>query len=175
MATTATATRNEFAELLQAAQRTAAHLEMRDVYAVGDPSFEAWQAGQPFDRSGRDAVWRGILAGPIGRGVQVRRARIVSEPVTDYIRYEHEITAAANLAAGEQVRWLPRRQASDLALPGNDFWLFDERTLRFNHFTGDGRWAGTEIVTDSAVVRLCASAFDAVWSRAVPHGIYRPA
>jgi hypothetical protein len=30
-----------------------------------------------------------------------------------------------NAAAGEDVRWLPRRRASDLALPGTDFWVLD--------------------------------------------------
>ena len=173
MATAADTTRNEFAELLHGARRTADHLEMRDVYAVGDPSFEAWRAGRPFDRSQRNAVWRDILAGPIGRGVAIRRARIVSEPVTNYIRYEHAITDAANVAAGEQVRWLPRRRACDVALPGTDFWLFDDQTVRFNHFAGDGQWAGTEIVTDPAVIALCTAAFGAVWERAIPHQEYR--
>jgi hypothetical protein len=67
----------------------------------------------------------------VARGVKFRRARIVSEPVTDYIRFEHAITAGVNLAGGEQVRWLPRRRASDLCLPGNDFWPFDGRLVRF--------------------------------------------
>jgi Family of unknown function (DUF6879) len=39
-----------------------------------------------------------------------------------------EGTAGLNIAAGEEVRWLPRRRASDLRLPGNDFWLLDELT-----------------------------------------------
>ena len=45
----------------------------------------------------------------------MRRARVVSEPVTDYIRYEHDLTFA-NVAAGELVRWLPRRNAADIAV-----------------------------------------------------------
>jgi hypothetical protein len=171
---TASATRNEFADLLAAAQRSAVHLEMRDVYNAGDPFFTAWLTGEPFDRADRDAVWRDILTGPIGRGVMVRRARIISEPVSDYIRYEHGITEAGNIAAGEQVAWLPRRLASDLALPGNDFWLFDDEVVRFNHFTGGGEWSGTEIVHDPDVARLCTAAFEAVWKRAVPHQKYRP-
>jgi len=85
------------------------------------------------------------------------------------------VTPAANLAAGEQVRWLPRQQASDLALPGNDFWLFDGIAVLFNYFGGDGGAAGTELRDDPAVVSLCATAFEAVWDRAVPHGDYRPA
>jgi hypothetical protein len=42
----------------------------------------------------------------VARGVVMRRAGIVSEPVTDHIRYEHAITPL-NLRAGEDVRWLP--------------------------------------------------------------------
>jgi hypothetical protein len=170
---TAAATLSQFTDLLAAAQRSAVHLEMRDAYDVGDPYFTAWAAGTSFDRSERDQMWAGILAGPISRGVVMRRARIVSEPVTDYIRYEHAITDGCNIAAGEQVAWLPRRQASDLALPGNDFWLFDGATVVFNLFTGDGQWAGDEVSTGPAVAKLCAAAFEAVWERAVPHQEYR--
>jgi len=73
----------------------------------------------------------------VARGVAVRRARIISEPVTDYVRFEHAITAS-NIRAGEEVRWLGRRCASDLSLPGNDFWLIDDRLVRFNIFSGEG-------------------------------------
>lgn len=103
----------------------------------------------------------------------MRRARIVSEPVTEYIRYEHTLTVA-NIALGEQVRWLPRREASDIALPGNDFWLFDERRVLFNHFTGDGAWSDPRLTysEDPAVAKLCASAFEVVWERGTDHGKY---
>jgi len=53
-------------------------------------------------------------------GVVMRRARIVSVPVGEYTRYEHSLTFT-NIVAGEEIRWLPRRHASTLALPGNDF------------------------------------------------------
>ncbi|GAA3834877.1 hypothetical protein GCM10023083_78870 [Streptomyces phyllanthi] len=106
----------------------------------------------------------------------MRRARIVSAPVSDYIRFGHHVTVG-NVAAGEQVRWLPRRRASDLALPGNDFWLFDDNLVVFLHFTGDGELfpdGDEERTTDPAVVRLCSTAFEAVWERAVPHEEYLP-
>lgn len=79
-----------------------------------------------------------------------------------------------DIKAGEDVRWLPRRQASGLALPGNDFWLFDGTSVLFNHFAGDGEMTGEELVTAPATVELCASAFAAVWARATPHEGYRP-
>jgi hypothetical protein len=106
--------------------------------------------------------------------VDVRRLRVVSEPVSDYIRWEHSITEASSIAAGESVRWVPRRRVSDLALPGNDFWLLDDRVV-FNHFSGDGEWVDGEVVTEPAIVNFCTTAFEALWQRGIDHADYQPA
>jgi hypothetical protein len=167
----------DFGALLRSAERSAVHLEMRDSY-MDDPVFADWRAGLPVDRT--DAydlpeefqAWAALVKETVGRGVVMRRARIVSEPVTDYIRWEHAITERHNIASGEQVRWMPRRLASDLALPGNDLWLIDDRLLLFHWFTGDGDWAGHEFNEDPTTVKMVATAFEAVWDRAVPHTRY---
>jgi hypothetical protein len=164
----------DFDRLFRSVTRSADHLEMRDDYGAGSPAFAAWREHRQYDRSRPDAAWHALVGSVTGRGAAVRRARIVSEPASDYIRFEHEVTPAANLAAGEQVRWLPRRQASDLALPGNDFWLFDSTVVLFNYFSGNGAATGTELRDDPAIVKLCASAFEAAWGRAIPHEDYRP-
>jgi hypothetical protein len=91
------------------------------------------------------------------------------------VRFEYDVTAAHNLAAGEQVRWLPRRAAAGLLVPCSDFWLVDEQIVLWNHFAGDGSWVGEEKCEDPAVAKLCATSFDAAWERAVPHGAYQPA
>ncbi|WKU46715.1 hypothetical protein Q3V23_23105 [Streptomyces sp. VNUA116] len=163
----------DFTELLRSAQRTAVHLEMRDVYSVGEEadSFEHFMRTGEADLDPDSEFWQGwtpLVRETVGRGVVVRRARIVSEPVTDYIRYEHALTPV-NIAVGEQVRWLPRRQASDIALPGNDLWLIDDRLVLFHFFSGVGDWTGHEYSEDPAAVELCASAFEAVWERGVDH------
>ncbi|MER7001343.1 DUF6879 family protein [Streptomyces sp. NPDC000410] len=169
-----------FAELLAATERTAVHLEMRDTYAVGDEADDF----ATFLRTGIPNLvptrsfwpqWMPLVREAVGRGVVMRRARIVSEPVTDYIRYEHAITPL-NLEAGEQVRWLPRREASTIALPGNDFWLLDDTVVQFHHFTGTGDWTkdGRERTTDPAAAALCRTAFEQVWERAIPHAKYTP-
>jgi hypothetical protein len=165
-----------FEELIVGARRSAVHLEMRDMYTPSSPRFLAWQAGQRTDPSDRASWWRpfhSAVADAVARGVRVRRARIVSEPITDYVRFEYDVTFT-NIAAGEEVRWLPRRRASDLALPGNDFWAFDDRLVRLHHFAGDGELLGDELTEDPAIVKLCVSAFKAVWERAIPHEEYRP-
>ncbi|WP_228915876.1 DUF6879 family protein [Streptomyces sp. DH20] len=166
-----------FAELLAGAQHSAVHLEMRDHYGVAGEAadYDRWLRTGERDTdpaSSAWAPWVALISSAVARGVTVRRARIVSEPVSSYIRYEHAGTAV-NVHAGELVRWLPRRQASDIALPGNDFWLFDGRLVRWNHFTGDGASAGPELSDAPAAATLCADAFEAVWERATPHDQYK--
>lgn len=170
---------SDWAEPFRAARVSAVHLEMRDTYAVGDETgpFDHWRATGEADTDPESDMWRpwtSLVRDMVASGVVLRRARIVSEPVTEYIRYEHAGTGV-NLAIGEEVRWLPRRQATDLALPGADFWLFDDTTVVFNHFTGNGDWdePGIETRTDPAVVKLCYDAFESVWDRAVPHEEYK--
>jgi hypothetical protein len=150
---------------------------MRDGYMRSDPYFIEWKAGKRYDPADRESWWHpfnDVIAEAVGRGVDIRRARIVSEPISDYVRFEYDLTFT-NVGAGEKVRWLPRRHATDLALPGNDFWLFDHEQLLVIHFTGEGEVAGREVLTDQTVVKLCATAFEAVWERAIPHEAYHPA
>jgi hypothetical protein len=166
-----------FHELLDGAQHSAVHLEMRDSYGVMSEAdaFTRWKRTGELDTDPEStywAPWVELVRRTVARGVAVRRARIVSEPVSDYIRYEHAGTIV-NVRAGEQVRWLPRRRASDIALPGNDFWLIDGRLIRWNHFTGDGASGGGEVSEDPAAAKLCADAFETVWERAIAHDDYK--
>lgn len=166
----------DFSDLIRSVRESAVHLEMRDGYGVDNEieGFAAWQEGHRLDPDDRGSWWRpwlDLVQEVTAKGVVIRRARIVSEPVSDYIAFEHSGTFT-NVAAGEQIRWLPRRSASDLALPGNDFWLFDGRLVQFNVFDGVGRWVHTDQTEDAAVATLCASAFEAVWERGIPHEKY---
>ena len=164
------------ADLMRAAKTSAVHLELHDSYGIAreTDALRTWrETGERNVDPGSDhwRTWVELIREATGRGIAVQRARIVSEPVSEYIRYEHAGTAVV-VGAGEEVRWLPRRLASALTLPGNDFWLFDSRIVRFNHFTGDGASAEPEYTEDPAVAALCASAFQAVWELATPHGEY---
>lgn len=159
---------------MAAASRSAIHLETRDSYAPNDPDLRGWLGGGRAIAPDRVERWHQLVSDAVGRGVEVRRARVVSEPMSDYIRWEHAVTSELNIAAGEQVRWLPRSQALDLCLPGLDFWLFDDATLRVANFAGDGELVGHEVISESTLVKHCSSAFEAIWERALPHGDYRP-
>ncbi|MFE9063233.1 DUF6879 family protein [Streptomyces violaceusniger] len=162
-----------FSELLANTRESAVHLEMRDDYGT-NPRLEAWQRGERVDWADRESWWHPFhqtIADAVARGVVIRRARIVSEPVSEYIRWEHYATHA-NIIAGEEVRWLPRRQATDLLMPANDFWLFDGNLLRIHHFAGDGSHVTDELNTEAEALKMCSVAFEEIWQRAIPHSEY---
>jgi hypothetical protein len=162
-----------FSELIAAITTSAVHLESRDAYTPDDPAFLDWKAGRPVSAPAGTA-WYDLVREYTARGVSFRRARIVSEPLADYIRFEYESTAF-NISAGEQVRWLPRSTAPALPVPLADYWVLDDRLVRFGYFAGDGTFLANELTDDPEVVRTCAAAFEAVWERAIPHDQYRPA
>ncbi|GAA2442563.1 hypothetical protein GCM10010191_68610 [Actinomadura vinacea] len=163
-----------FAELLATTGTSAVHLEMHDQHMTSDPAYQAWLVGQPPRQAPQEQYqsYTRLVSDAVARGVVIRRARIVSEPVSDYVRWEHSLTEPVNIAAGEKVRWLPRSLASTLALPGNPYWVFDERLVRFSLFGGDGEVHGHQYSEDPEVIKLCMSAFEAVWENATPHGEY---
>jgi hypothetical protein len=161
-----------FAELIAATASSAVHLETRDAYTPSDPEFLEWKAGKPRPVPASQA-WFDLVREHTARGVQFRRARVVSEPVSDFIRFEHEATAGLNVAAGEDVRWLPRHRAPGLLVPVCDFWVFDGRLVRFHHFSGDGDIVADVMADDPAAARACSAAFEAVWELAIPHAGYR--
>ena len=164
-----------FAELLAGCTSSAVHLEIHDAHLTSDPAYQAWLAGEadPQESARQYKAYTDVVLPAVRRGVTVRRARIISEPVSDYVRWEHWLTDSVNIAAGEQVQWLPRRLASTLALPGNPYWVFDDRLVRFTLFGGDGEVQGSQYSDDAGVIEACQLAFEAVWQLAVPHQEYR--
>ncbi|MFI2373127.1 DUF6879 family protein [Streptomyces sp. NPDC018833] len=167
-----------FEELLASARHSAIHLEMRDGYMTSDPDYIQWKNGvRAADLTANDTSfqkWLTWVRQATERGVAIRRARVFSVPESDYIKFEYHYSDA-NVAAGEQIRWLPRRRATDIAFPGNDFWVFDNELVLVLHFTGDGEspddWM--ELTRDARILELCTNAFEAVWERAVPHEQYK--
>jgi hypothetical protein len=166
----------EFRALFARCERSADHLELRSEYLEDLPKLRLWQEGtrpDPSDKATWWTPWLDIVSSTVARGVQIRRARIVSEPVSDYIRFEHA-TTWRNIAAGEQVRWLPRRNTASLLVPANDFWVFDELIVATAYHDGRGNLVDIEIKEDPVEAWMYSQAFEAVWRRALHHEQYTP-
>jgi hypothetical protein len=161
-----------FSELIAATTTSAVHLETRDAYTPEDPAFLDWQAGRPV-AAPAGVAWYDLVREHTARGVRFRRARIVSEPLADYVRFEFQLTEF-NISAGELVRWLPRHTAPSLLVPLADYWVFDGKLVRFGFFAGDGTFLRHELAADPGTARACAGAFERVWDLATPHGDYHP-
>jgi hypothetical protein len=158
-------------------ERNAFHLELKDAYAtaIEEGPFARWLRGEPDDYAWLQS-WESRIRNATQAGKMVRRVRVVTEPVTDYVRWEHGNTVR-NLEVGEDIRWLPRHLLpAGLVFPvgGNDWWLFDDRLVVVGHFADDGRVKGHEVITDPAITAECAHVRDQLWAIAVPHHQYQP-
>lgn len=106
------------------------------------------------------------------QGWVFRRARVVSEPLSDYQRWAHSVTGPM-ADAGEDIWWVPRARVSELMFPGNDFWLFDDELLVFMVFAGNGLVVDRPTRTDPGLIARCRVSFEAAWELSIPHRQYK--
>lgn len=172
-----TITSDEFLDLFRAMKHGAFRLELRDRYNVPAEQ-DRWDAFQARDWPRLDelnrvqrAAWMGLMRQATATGRRVERVRVVSEPPTDYIRFELRLNAG-NAEAGEDIRYLPRGHAAGLPLPEVDYWLFDDTTAVALHFAHDDSLTGMELVDDPDTVAQLRAGRDAAWPLAVPYPVY---
>src|ERR687887_535670 len=104
-------------------------------------------------------------------GKAISRVRVVTVPHVDYTKWGLTV-AEHNIAAGEDIRWLPRHLVDPESLTTDDYWLFDDDRVVFTVVAPDGRFVGGATTTDPAIVRRCREIRDRVWPVAVPHSRY---
>jgi hypothetical protein len=155
--------------------RSFVHLETRDSYGteVELPHMAQWRRGEHDGLAWLD-WWLEMLRGHAVAGRTCRRARVVSEPLSDYQRWTLS-HAAVFVDAGEEIRYVPRRRPATVPLPGSgDFSVFDDELVLFLHCAGNGTNVAFEATDDPVTVQACAQAFSTVWGRAAPVRDYRP-
>lgn len=162
----------DFNQLFRDFRRSAFHLEMQDEYHVTEEiePFRKWLNNEPDDYEWV-REWHELIKDATAAGKSVQRARVVTEPVTDYVRFEHAM-ARFNAAAGEQLYWVPRQLTTGIAFPEHDFWLVDEEVVAFHIFTEDGRSFSAKLVTDRAAVEQCMRVRDHLLVIGIPHERY---
>ena len=127
------------------------HLETRDAYGteIELPHMARWRRGEP-DDFGWLGWWLDMLREHRIAGRCCRRARVVSEPLSDYQRWTFS-HAQLLVEAGEDIRYAPRARLATVALPGSgDFYVFDDELVVFLHYAGSGTNASFEITEDPA-------------------------
>jgi hypothetical protein len=148
------------------------HLEQRDAYNVAgeDEPFRRWLHGEPDDYAWH-ADWLGFVRKATAAGVLVQRVRLASVPHTDYVRWGLDVSPL-NIAAGEDIRYLPRHLAAGITLPDEDYWLLDDDTLILSVFSADGRTGGFAWPPGPELLGQCLQVRDQLLERAVPYARY---
>lgn len=163
------ATYDELNELCKGIGKSFVHLETRDAYGteVELPHMAAWRRGEADDFAWLD-WWLEMLRGHRAAGRSCRRARVVSEPLSDYQRWTQSHVRLF-IEAGEDIRYVSRSSLTTVPLPGSgDFYVFDDELALFLHYAGSGTNTSFEITDDPQVIQTCREAFEAVWSASRP-------
>ncbi|MGW4772120.1 DUF6879 family protein [Nocardia sp. NPDC004278] len=161
-----------FNRLFHSCQREAFHLEVQDTYETPEESepFRKFLQDEPDDYAWF-RPWLDHVRDVTSRGVAVNRARVVTEPHTDYTRFAKAV-ARFNAEAGEDVRYLPRHLIDSAELTVDDWWLFDDAVLAYTIFEPSGRWVGGAVTTDPRLVKYCRAVKERVWALATPLAEY---
>ncbi|MDH6109292.1 hypothetical protein P3T36_000064 [Kitasatospora sp. MAP12-15] len=149
-------------------QHTAWRLESRATYGSDrdGEGFRRWARGEdPLTDPARP--WCQNIRAQVEAGKRIERVRIADDPISAGQAYLLAV-GWANVAAGEDIRHLPRRLAADLGVPLRDFWLFDSRILLEMHFDQADNYLGAELIEDVAEVARACQIRDAAWHYAVP-------
>jgi hypothetical protein len=165
----------EFAYLFTGFEHTAYRLERLQQYGVGyeDKSFRAFLAGEPLAADQARDEWTAMVRCAVTAGKTLQRVHVVTEPLTDYMRYELEWWYGPNVEAGEDIRILPVPPPGGvLLLPDHDYWLFDSRHLWVMAYAADGQFLYAECVDDPAQVVTHAYWRDAMLHNAIPYVDY---
>jgi hypothetical protein len=155
--------------MLHSFRHTAWRWETQGVYRepYEQEPLRAFLAGDEPDLSFMDGWWADVRAGT-DAGRKYGRVRVLTEPLTDYLRFELSFTHR-NVEAGEEVRVLTDARRRELGLPEEDFWLFDDELVALMHFD-DGGFTYADAIRDPATVSEFREIRDVAWKDAMLFG-----
>jgi hypothetical protein len=146
----------EFTDLFRTFEHTAFRLETLQQYTVEyeQEPIRRFLAGEPRPDDPSKDEWCALIRDASARGKRMGRVHIVTEPLTDYLRYEIGWSYGDNVTAGEDIRIAPVQAGTWVdGLPRDyDFWLFDSRYLWVMSYDEDGRFLFAEHIEDPAEV-----------------------
>jgi len=143
--------------LLNGFETEAFRMETRREYALSyeQATYDQFLAGATLPPATQIDWWRPWLDWVhqlSSQGRLLRRVRILDDPPTDYQRFSLW-GGQWNVQAGEQIHYLARAGAAELAiLTDGDWWLFDSTSLVTVQFDADGDLVRQELVTDPQIV-----------------------
>lgn len=160
----------DFATLFQ---RSAFRLELLDRYTVAaeEEPYRRFLAGEPQDPAWREP-WAQLVRDAVREGKRMSRVHVVTEPLSDYLRFEFTCGYPASAEAGEDIRILRRASWPHLLLPDHDFWLFDDREAAAMDYDTEGNWLGAGMTADPEMIGRYRLVRDRAMEHSVPLADY---
>ncbi|MFI6626182.1 DUF6879 family protein [Streptomyces sp. NPDC050528] len=126
-------------------QQEAWRLEALPVYRVPqeEEAIRRFLAGEPVTRDATQP-WSDRVKAYVAGGRRVGRVHIVTQPLTDYLRFEFEYYRH-NIEAGEAVRILDVTGRPNPLDGVRDFWMFDRSQIVLMHYERDGTQISREV------------------------------
>ncbi len=117
--------------------------------------------------------WAADVQAGIAAGRRYERVHVVTEPLSDYIRFACAWGYRRNVTAGEKIRILPVREGEwPEGLPHLDYWLFDSHRLLWMNYAADSSLRSTELVDDPEWVVAANAWRDHAMQRSIPFAEY---
>jgi hypothetical protein len=133
---------SDLAQLLETFRSSAFRLETLQAYNVAQEAemIAAFKSGETV-KLPDDHPWLKRVREATITGRQMQRVRIVSYPLSEYVRFEMSLYPHS-LASGEDIRIA--EACPELAACNRDFWLFDDSIAVVLQYDNDGRFLGAE-------------------------------
>jgi len=167
---------DEFNRMFLDFRYTCYRLETLQRYDVSyeKEEYARFLAGENQGASPAIADWiEGTVSKAVTAGKSMRRVHVVTEPLSDYLRFEFSWAYDHTAAAGEDIRLIPVALGEwPEGIPHYDYWLFDSSLLVAMHYEDDGAFVAAEIIDEPEKIVQANHWRDLAVSLSVPYRSY---
>ncbi len=144
--------RQEFVEAFESFSHEAFRLELLQQFNVAreQESFDDFKKGRPVPKN-YNGEWCKTIQKAAERGASFKRVRLITEPLTEYTKFEISWGYKVNTEAGEDIRYISGDILSsfETSVPIlKDFWLFDEKLCLLMEYDLLGTYLGVTKLPD---------------------------
>lgn len=161
---------DEFVRAIRGCRRLVFRLETLQVYRGSgeDEWIAAFERGAPHPPPEPEQdEWEAMIRSMTAAGVLIQRVHVVTEPLTDYLRFELAWAYPPNAAAGEDVSIADATAGWPMGVARHDYWLLDDRVYD-GVYEPDGTWRGVRPQHGQAAIEAAQKSRLAALGAAVP-------
>lgn len=159
----------DFGKLFDRFGHSAFRLETLDHYSVPDEAdeYRRFISGEWLPKSTGEE-WCQLVGENVQLGRVMERVRVISNPLTSYMKFEIDWRYVYSSAAGERISLLEKSKIPKGLSGIDDYWLFDESVVIWMRYGTNGHFLRAEKETDLEVISRCQQTRTSLLSMATP-------